>query len=42
LFIDDSLANINGAADAGLKTIHACEPLSENLWQQIKAAVFPL
>ena len=39
LFIDDSLANINGAADAGLKTIHALEPLGEKLWRQLKTAL---
>lgn len=39
LFIDDSLANIKGAAKAGLKTLLAHEPLGENLWLEIKAAL---
>ncbi len=35
LFIDDNLHNVQGAEKAGLKTIHAYEPLGENLWNDI-------
>ncbi len=39
LFVDDSLANIKGAASAGLNTLHAHEPLGEDLWKQLKGAL---
>lgn len=39
LFIDDNKANIKGAADAGMKTIHTYEPLDTKLFEKIKFAI---